>query len=321
MRRYQQILAVLLLVQLVLIVIVFWPRTAATGSGEPAFPDLKVEDIVSLRLTDDSGQSVYLRRSDDRAGWVLPDAGNYLANGDTIEPLLEKIVGLTSDRLVTRTEASHQRLQVGEDTFVRRLTLELADGSFQILYLGSAPQYTTTHFRVEGNDETYLTSALNTWELNVRPASWIDAGYLSVPLDSLVEVTLQNPNGTFAFVPFSVTSADGTTSQEWTLADLSNAETANTAKIRTTVNQAASVTVTEPLGDTEAPSYGLAVPGAVVTLVTADDTITLTIGAETANGNLVVKGSHSPYFVAVSIYAIESLLNATRADFITPPAP
>ncbi len=319
MKRHQQLLAALLLVQLVLVAIVFWPRAAATGGGERAFPDLKADDIVSLRITDDTGQSVFLRRVGD--GWVLPDAGDYPANSETITPLLEKIVELSSDRLVTRTEASHQRLQVTDDAFVRRLTLELTDGTFQILYLGSAPQYTTTHFRVAGQDATYLTSALKTWELNTRLASWVNAGYLSLPVDSLTEVTLENANGRFVFAPVFVTGEGATTAQEWTLAGLAAGETANSAKIRSTISQAASVVVTVPLGKTESPSYGLETPNAVVTLKTADQTVTLTIGARTADGNYVVKGTHSPYLIAVSSYTIESLIGATRADFITAPAP
>ncbi|MBN1921561.1 MAG: DUF4340 domain-containing protein [Anaerolineae bacterium] len=319
MKRHQQILAALLLVQLALIAVVFWPRAAATGGGEQAFPELTVDDIVSLRIVDESGQSVYLRRTGE--GWVLPDAGDYPGNSSMITPLLEKLVGLTSDRLVTRTEASHQRLQVAQDNFIRQLTLELADGSFQILYLGSAPQYTTTHFRVEGQNETYLTSALNTWELNALPASWVEASYSSIPVDSLTEVILENKNGTFTFVPLPVAAEGGTTTQEWTLQGLNTGETANATKIRSTVNQAASVVVTNPLGKTESPDYGLASPNAVITLKTADQTVTLTVGAQTVSGNYVLKGSHSPHFIEVSAYSIESLVGGTRADFITAPAP
>jgi len=319
MKRHQQILAGVLVLQLALIAVVFWPRSAATGSGEHAFSDLQVEDIVSLRITDESGQSVYLHRADE--GWVLPDMGDYPVSSNAITPLLEKLVGLTSDRLVTRTEASHQRLQVAQDNFVRQLTLELADGSFQILYLGSAPQYTTTHFRVEGQNETYLTSALTTWELNTRPVSWVEASYSSVPVDSLTEVTLENANGVFIFVPLPATVAGDTTTREWTLQGLNTGETANAVKIRTTINQAASVVVTTPLGKTDSPDYGLDSPTAVITLKTADQTVTLTIGAQTASGNYVLKSSNSPYFIEASSYSVESLVGGTRADFITAPAP
>ena len=318
MKRHQQILAGVLLVQLVLIAVVFWPRTVASGSGERAFPDLKTEDVVALRIADSDGNSVYLRRSGD--GWVLPDAEDYPANASTITSLLDKVVGLTSDRLVTRTEASHQRLQVGKDNFVRRLTLELADGSAQILYLGTTPQYTTTHFRVEGQDETYLTSALTSWEVSALPASWIQVGYLSVPVDSLLQVTLENAQGSLTFLPVEAAAGEeGTAAREWTLADLNAGETADSAAIRSVISQAASVAVNKPLGKTELPAYGMASPNAVVTLKTADQVITLTIGAQTASGNYVVKGSNSEYFVETTAYTIERLVTSARADFITQP--
>lgn len=320
MKRHQQILAGLLVVQLALIAVVFWPRPAATGGGERAFPELQAENIVALRITDSEGASVYLRRSGD--GWVLPDADDYPAQSQTVTPVLEKIAGLKSDRLVTRTEASHQRLQVASDSFVRRLTLELADGSFQILYLGSAPQHTTTHFRVEGRNETYLTSDLTTWELNARPASWINTGYLSVPVDTLTEVTLENAQGRFTFVPLPVTGAAGTTTTDWTLVGLTAAETANASAIRNIVSRAASVVMQQPLGKTEAPGYGLQSPKAVVTLKTPTETITLTIGAQNAtDGSYVVKGSHSPYFVTVGEFVVQELVSGARANFITAPEP
>jgi len=249
----------------------------------------------------------------------LPDAEDYPANASTITSLLDKVVGLTSDRLVTRTEASHQRLQVGKDNFVRRLTLELADGSAQILYLGTTPQYTTTHFRVEGQDETYLTSALTSWEVSALPASWIQVGYLSVPVDSLLQVTLENAQGSLTFLPATAVAGEDTAAREWTLADLNAGETADFAATRTLISQAASVAVNKPLGKTELPAYGMASPNAVVTLKTADQVITLTIGAKTASGNYVVKSSNSEYFVETTAYTIEKLVTSARADFIAQP--
>lgn len=317
MKRHQQILAGLVVVQLVLIAVVFWPRPATSGSGERAFPNLKAEDIVALRITDNQGASVYLRRGAD--GWVLPDAGDYPAQSQTIAPLLEKIVGLRSDRLVTRTEASHQRLQVASNSFVRRVTLELADGSFHILYLGSAPQHTTTHFRVEGRNETYLTSELTTWELSTRVASWINASYLSVPLDTLTEVTLENAQGRFTFVP--VSGSAETTAREWTLVGLAEGETANATAIRTLVSRAASVVVQQPLGKEARPAYGLEQPRAVVTLKTDTETITLTVGAEHGTDGYVVKSSQSPYIVVASKFSMQDLVSQGRENFIVVPEP
>ncbi|HRT32192.1 MAG TPA: hypothetical protein P5211_07285, partial [Anaerolineae bacterium] len=66
-------------------------------------------------------------------------------------------------------------------------------------------------------------------------------------------------------------------------------------------------------------AYGMASPNAVVTLKTADQVITLTIGAKTASGNYVVKSSNSEYFVETTAYTIEKLVTSARADFIAQP--
>ena len=171
MKRHQQILAGVLILQIILGVITFWPRSAATGSSKPVFAELKAEDITALTITDDQGVSITMRKSGD--GWVLPNAGDYPVQASKITPILEKLTKLNTASLVTRTEASYKQLKVSNDDFVRRIDFETADGKTYMLYLGSAPRYTATHFRVVGQTETYLTTELSTWQLYTAPASWV----------------------------------------------------------------------------------------------------------------------------------------------------
>ena len=123
MKRHNRILASILILQIILSVVVFWPRPVATGASEPLFPGLEADDIVALTIADGEGKSITLARlpspevgrgagGEGRGDWVLPDADDYPAQADKITPLLDKIVGLTTARLVTRTDASHKRLQV-----------------------------------------------------------------------------------------------------------------------------------------------------------------------------------------------------------------
>ncbi|MBC7261186.1 MAG: hypothetical protein H5T63_04150, partial [Chloroflexi bacterium] len=118
MNRMQQILAAVLAIQILLSVALFWPKAATTGSSGPLLPEVKKEDIVAITVTDNEGKSVVLRQV--AGNWVLPEADDYPLKAERITQALDKIVGLTTRRLVTRTEASHKRLQVASDGFLRR---------------------------------------------------------------------------------------------------------------------------------------------------------------------------------------------------------
>ncbi len=310
MKRHNQILASILVIQIILSVVVFWPKSTAAVESEPIFPNLEAGDIVALTIADADGNSIALRQVS--GDWVLPDADDYPAQADKITPLLDKIVGLTTGRLVTRTDTSHKRLQVAPDDFVRRIDFEVAEGTKHILYLGSSPSYGATHFRVDGQGETYLTADISAWETNATAASWVDTAYLSVPREDITKITLENGHGTFVFTQ----DDEG----EWALAGLKASEELASGQVTALVNMAASVTLLKPLGKEEDAAYGLDDPPATVTLETGDRTITLQIGAQDAdNKSRVVKSSASPYYVRVVGYNVEPLIENTRDDFLQPP--
>ncbi len=312
-KRHNQILAGVLAIQVILSVAIFWPRSAATGAGEPLFPDLKADDVIALAVTDADGNSTKLRQV--AGDWVLPDADDYPGAPEKITALLDKIVGLTTGRLVTRTDASHKRLQVSSDDFVRRIDFETAEGAKHTLYLGSSPSYGATHFRVEGQSEAYLTDAISVWETTASADSWIDTTYLSIPQADVTSMRLENSNGAFTFTK----GDDGS----WTMAGLAADEQVDEAKVTSTLRAAASVNMLGPLGREEKAAYGMEEPNAVVTLEAGDKTVTLRVGAEdTADGGYVVTSSESPYYVRVSDVTVRSLVESTRDDFLQqPPTP
>ena len=91
-----------MVIQIILGVVVFWPKSAATGASEPLFPDLEAGDIVALTIADADGNSIVLRQV--TGSWILPDADDYPAQADKITPLLDRIVGLEEMELVTTVE-------------------------------------------------------------------------------------------------------------------------------------------------------------------------------------------------------------------------
>ena len=62
MKWYNRILAGILVIQIILSVVVFWPRSAVTGASEPLFPDLEAGDIVALAMADADDNSIQLKK-------------------------------------------------------------------------------------------------------------------------------------------------------------------------------------------------------------------------------------------------------------------
>lgn len=307
MKRHNQILSGILVAQIIISVIVFWPRSAAGGSGEPLFPDLGISDVVSLTVTDNDGNNIALQKA--AGNWVIPEADDYPVDGTKVDSLLDSISNLTGDRLVTTTESSHRQLQVAPEDFLRRIDFQTADGDRIVIYLGSSPSYGASHFRVAGQSETYLTDELSSFDVSATASTWIDASYLNIPLTDIVRMTLENANGTFVFRQ----DAEG----NWTTVGLAEGETLVETRVTAAVRQAASINMVRPLGMEEQASYRMDDPNAVVTLETADATISLIVGAtDPLDDTYAVKSSESSYYVSVSDFNMNTLVENSRDDFI-----
>jgi hypothetical protein len=318
MNRRNQILAGILAVQIVAAVVLLWPRASASGGeAKGLFPELTADQIVELTVSDTAGTSITLAKVGD--AWVLPNVDNYPTQADKVPALVTKIAGLKADRLVAQTSSSYKRLKVATDDFERLLEFRLADGSTHKLYLGTSPSYRATHVRADDQSQVYLTSDLSASDAGVSATSWVDPNYVSVPVDQVVALTLENANGRFEFVK------EGDT---WTMQGLAADETLDQSKVTGLVGKARSVSMMRPLGKTADPSYGMEAPTAVVTVKThtddaGDKTYTLTVGAKDATDNsYVVKSSDSEYYARVTEYTAKDLVEQNRESFLqVPPTP
>jgi hypothetical protein len=247
----------------------------------------------------------------------LPDAGDFPVEEGKVEELLNQIVGLRADRLVTRTAESHTRLQVSDDEFQRLIEFELEDGTRHELYLGSSPSFNVLHVRPGDRDEVYLTLGVAASDAGTTPAFWIDPTYFSVPQNEVVELTLENENGEFQF--------EKDDAGAWTMLNLPAGETLLENNVTSLATRISSLRMTRPIGREQEPSYGLEDPSAKVTAVTRDaegneTSYVLRVGAllEGENG-YVVKSATSPYYVLVAEFSVEDLIERTMQDFIEVP--
>jgi len=304
MNKQNQILIAILVIQIIIGAAVFWPGAGAQAQSGPLLPDFAAANVIGLTIADSDGNSLSLAKSGD--GWALPEADDFPADETKITPLLEKFEAVESNRLVTRTEASHQRLQVAADNFARKVDLSLTDGSNHTLYIGSSAG--ATHVRAADAPEVYLTGELTNWDVNAQPSAWIDPLYFTVPQTATVSLTLENVNGTFEFVKAG---------EAWTMTGLAADETLDTDAAARLVNSLSAVRMTRPIGKTEQPDFGLDVPQAVVTLQTSDETYTLQVGVKNADDDsYVCKASNSDYYVWVAAFTDDDLAQKARTDFL-----
>jgi hypothetical protein len=315
--RLHQLLLGLLVVQLILAVVIFIPKGAPAGVAAPLLEGIKAEDVTTLAIRDDQGNSVKLAKHSN--AWVLADADDYPADAAKITPVLDKLLAAKTGRLVTQTEGSHARLQVADTTFVRRVEIGAASGTSRVLFLGTGGGGSSSHVRLSGRNEVYLVGDLATWEINADAAAWIDTSYLDVAQADVTGLALSNANGQVSLLR----DAAGA----WTLQDLAAGETVNANNITSLLGQVSTLRMTRPLGKTDQPAYGLTKPNAVLTLKAKKDgqdkVYTLTVGARDATDNsYVVKSSESPYYVRVAEYSVKDLVEKRRDGFLQlPPTP
>lgn len=317
MNRRNLILTGILVIQLVVAAVVLWPRQTSSQAGQALFPGLEAAQVVSLAISGPDGESIRLAKR--TGGWVLPDAGDYPCQDENVTALLNEIVGLTADRLVTQTSSSHKRLKVSADDFERRIEFELTDGTEHWLYVGSSPTFGATHVRVADQNQVYLTSELTAQDANLQTSGWVDRIYFSVSRDDVVALSLENANGRFQFTRLGET---------WMMAELAAGESFNESSIQTLLSRATSVALQTPLGKEAQPGYGIEQPLARVTLTTRDgsgveSSQELLVGAQDpGDKSYIITSSESPFFVRVSEFSVRDFVEKGREDFLNlPPTP
>lgn len=314
MNRRNQILSGILILQIALIAVVFWPGRGANASAAPIFGAITVDDIQAITVHEGE-KRIRVARSGD--GWVLPDAGDFPVTAVSATDTISKLLTINTSRLVASNTASHARLQVDEEKAVRRVDLETKDGETLGLIVGSSPSFRATNVRRADSNDVYLTGDIQATDLRTDYGSWINTTYVAIPNADANAITLTNSNGTLTFTRVNTDT--------WTLADLAASETFNQNNLTSLLTRVSGLNMVKPLGKEVKPEYGMDAPQATLTIVhgPADGeskTTTLTIGAKDAeSNNYVVKSSDSEYYVEVASFSAEDVVTRGRADYLQEP--
>ncbi len=316
MSRRNLILTIALIAQVMLILLI--PTLRAPGSSAGAGPLLgqtQSGDISRIAIQDKDGKRVELARQGE--SWTLPQYDDFPADSGRVTPFVDKLAGVRTSRLIARTPASHERLQVGANNYVRRIELTLASRGRQTLLMGTSAGGSATHVRLDGSDEVYLADGLSSFDAGVEASNWINTTYLQVAQDQVNTLTLSNANGTFEF--------EKDAAGAWTMKGLNAGETLDAGKVTDLLSRLSFVSMTRPLGKTAKPEYGLDAPAATITATLKQENaspkpIVLRIGAQdTGDNTYAVSSSESAYLARVNSFTVESFVTRTRQDFLVAP--
>ena len=318
MNRRNLFLGLLLALQAVLIAVLFWPQPQAEGAGR-LFPEFALEEVTGITLSYD-GDTLALARGE--GGWVLPEAGNFPVDEVKVTDLLTKVVQLDTSRLVASNTTSLTRLQVADEAYMRKVEIARADGDPLTLYVGSSPNARSTHVRNGSSDNVYLTPALTTADVRMDMAAWVDTLYLQSNSADVTALTLENPNGDFAFTRDAANA--------WSTSGLAAGESVNQSALDLLLNRLATLNFVDVLGTELLPEYGLGdqptlvtlqiAPSSTVTTTAGSEAITLSIGSkDEVTERYRVKSSASDYVVDLSATTLDPFVQYGRSDLIVTP--
>jgi hypothetical protein len=317
MNRTNTVLTVVFVVQAALAAVSWWP-TGAGKTDATAFLDMLKGDIteitvVGFKSEDETKDPVTLRKSGDK--WVVSTAGNYPADGDKADELVQSLVDLTVRRPVATQALSQKSLKVAENSFGKKVTVSTSAKT--VTFYAGAAAANQLHLRREGEDEVFAARGLSEWGIRDTVTSFIDTTYLETEDANIDSLTVVNAAGTFQFHKDA---------GAWNWSELPEGESLNAEKIDQLTKKLTKVRLSEPLG-TPAPEHGL--DGSMRVLWTLTDASegseqptttesSLFIGTELDNG-YAVKAQNNPYAVKVTKYGVRDFVELTATDLLVEP--
>ncbi|WP_331346459.1 DUF4340 domain-containing protein [Cellvibrio sp. UBA7661] len=197
---WQQRLTLILFVQLLLIVGIFAYKknTQLNVDAQPLLGTAISEvDRIIIR---DANSSVVLQKS--ASGWQLPELQQLPVDQQKLDDILQKLEGTKLTWPVTTTPVSHERFEVTDNKFQRRIELFIGDTKKADILLGSSPGFKKVHLRKESDDNVYAVE-LTTFEFATNATEWLQKSLLAVKDPTMIKAAdyhLQKNGDQWSFV-------------------------------------------------------------------------------------------------------------------------
>ncbi|GGA87308.1 hypothetical protein GCM10011369_31730 [Neiella marina] len=172
------LLTALLIIQAIIAIALY----AVNGSRDASFTPMQLLpfDKQQLNRIVIRGDSSKVELVKQQQHWLLAESDGVPIEQAKFNSMLNKLERLNTTWPVTTTTASHQRFEVADDNFRRKITFY--DGQQQLaeLFVGTSPGFKQSHLRLAGQDEVYALD-FAAYEASATARAWLDKSVLSVP--------------------------------------------------------------------------------------------------------------------------------------------
>lgn len=219
---WQKRLSILLVLQVLLIIGVF-VYNAKQQHAVDARPllGIKIQEIDRVLVSDANG-SAELKKSANH--WQLPALEALPADGKKLTDALAKLAAIKLTWPVTTTRSAHERFEVAEQGFQRRIELFQGDTKRADILLGSTPGFKKVHVRQADTDEVYAVE-LNSFDFPALAKDWLQKDVLAIAEPEMIKAGdyhLQKEGGEWRFLSDDEMAAAPKIAQE-KLTQLANA--------------------------------------------------------------------------------------------------
>ena len=192
MDRISRILVMVFGLQLLLI-LVFWFGLDGELDQPGSLIELDRTQIMTIEINDGENTARLVRNSENWAdGASVND--EFPADSVKIVDVLGKILALESGWPIASTTAAHQRFEVAESNFQRRIDVSDSGGSvLATLFAGTSPGFGKVHARLLGEEDVFSVK-LSNYEIASGVDDWLDKRLLAVDRDP-VKIRIKRPGG------------------------------------------------------------------------------------------------------------------------------
>ena len=173
-------LAVVLVAQILFAAVLKWSDASPSNEQKALLSDSAAVNKVVLS---DAEQQVTLWRRD--GGWVVEQLEKLPADQSKVKDALHRVAQIRLGFPITATQSAHERFEVDEGKFQRKITLYKDENQPTEILLGTSPGFREVHLRIVDEDETYAVE-LNAFDFPAEPDQWLDKQLLA--LDSPTQI-------------------------------------------------------------------------------------------------------------------------------------
>jgi hypothetical protein len=278
----------------------------AAVAGTQPFGSVKAADARAITITSGEGKTVKLvgtaKKEDgkDVVTWVLADRDGFPARTADVEKIVDALGKIKLTRVMTRQEKRYARLKVSDAAMHARVQVAGEGGKSLADFRLGEGDFNTIHLRIGSDPAVYEATGVSTWELPVAVGGLVDTGFMDLPADQVVKVSVKTaeemydvvkevPESRPASRPESQGAETGPTSRgtdtqpqpkpepKW----VSGGKTLDKTKVDSWIRGLTRFSLSDPVGKEKKPEYGFDKPTSTVTLTMADGKeTTIVVGAE-----------------------------------------